>query len=91
MAPGTDWLVAAVNLVRYLHVTKVGYCLTCLSNWWLLMKGFAFWEFFLFVVAVIGGCDGGSSGCGVGGVRVGASKKHEVYWCSHGHLFVIKQ
>jgi hypothetical protein len=55
------------------------------------MKGFAFWEFFLFVVAIIGGCGGGSSGCSVSGVRVGASKKHEVCWCSRGHLFVIKQ
>jgi hypothetical protein len=40
------------------------------------MKDFAFWEFFLFVVAVIGGCGGGSSGCSVGGVTVGASKNH---------------
>jgi len=58
------------------------------------MKGFAFWEFFLFVVAVVGGCGGGgsgSSGCGVGGVRVGASKKHQVCWYSRGHLFVIRQ
>jgi hypothetical protein len=39
------------------------------------MMDFAFWEFFLFVVAV-GGGNSGSSGCGVSGVRVGASKSH---------------
>jgi hypothetical protein len=42
------------------------------------MKDFAFWEFF-FLPPVVGGCCGGSSGssgCDVGGVRVGASKNH---------------